>query len=403
MNTSMKNLRQWFFLACLTLLSGSGWANVTGGSAQPMSITIPLGQPTTMTVTWMVTSFSLITPNPNATLTSSSGQFVVPSVGPLIVGTVNTTVSGVGTGLPSGASRAIITEVVTVPAEISLKVLRSGASSLEYRRTFSDGSAVTGTFAVNILIGGSGAAGFGISRMALAFDDGAVVRIVPAKSRLSAAAEVSYNGSGMLSGYWEVADPGSTSGTPIFRPLQSVSHGLGGSERKKVPSPDLPTGNLGLYMVRLRVTAPVPGFEPPVLYYYVGEPKPGTPLAFMPMTVMSPPNQAYVDSATPFSWQPVKGARAYKIEIFANPKTAVNNLPELGGGLVEADPQLIQRALSRPAMAGMLVAGSQTRITLSASTRAKLQQQHSYFWRIQAISADGTTVGEAQVRELRIP
>ena len=90
----------------------------------------------------------------------------------------------------------------------------------------------------------------------------------------------------------------------------------------KMKSPDLPTGSLGLYMVRLRVTAPVPGFEPPVLYYYVGEPKPGTPLAFMPITVMSPPDQAYVDAATPFSWRPVKGARAYKIEIFANPETA---------------------------------------------------------------------------------
>jgi hypothetical protein len=355
-------------------------------------------------VTWVVTSLTVGFSNPNARLTSSFGQFVLPAaVASLVVGTVNTTVSGVGTGLPSGASRAIITENVMVPAEISLKALRSGVSSLEYKRTFSDGSAVTGTFAVNLLIGGSGAAGFGISRMALAFDDGAVVRIVPAKSRLSAAAEVSYNGSGMLTGYWEVADPGSTSGTPVFRPLQSVSHGLGGAERIKVPSPDLPTGNLGLYMVRLRVTAPAPGFEPPVLYYYVGEPKPGTPLAFMPMTVMSPPNQAYVDAATPFSWQPVKGARAYKIEIFANPETAVNNLPELGGGLAEADPQQIQRALSRPAMAGMLVAGSQSQTTLSASTRAKLQQQHSYFWRIQAISANGTTVGEAQVRELRIP
>lgn len=402
MNINMKNLRQWLFLACLTLLPGSGWADVTSGSAQPASITIPLGQPTSMTVTWVVTSFFALAPLPNATLTSSSGQFFVPSTG-LVVGTVNSTVSAVGTGMIDGSSRAIITENVTVPAEISLKVLRSGASSLEYRRTFSDGSAVTGTYAVNVAIGGSGAAGFGISRMALTFDDGAVVRIVPAKSRLSAAAEVSYNGSGMLTGYWEVADPGSTSGTPVFRQLQPVSRGLGGAGRMQAPSPDLPTGSLGLYMVRLRVTAPEPGFEPPVLYYYVGETKPGTPLAFMPMTVMSPPDQAYVDAATSFAWQPVKGARAYKIEIFANPETSANNLPELGGGPVAADPQLMQRALSRPPMAGMLVAGKQTRTTLSAATRAKLLPQHSYFWRIQAIGANGTTVGEAQVRELRIP
>jgi hypothetical protein len=75
----------------------------------------------------------------------------------------------------------------------------------------------------------------------LAFDDGAVVRVVPLKSRLSAAAEVSYNGSGSFSGYWEVADPGSTSGTPIFRQLQSLSQGLGGAERVKVTSQNLTT------------------------------------------------------------------------------------------------------------------------------------------------------------------
>jgi hypothetical protein len=156
-------------------------------------------------------------------------------------------------------------------------------------------------------------------------------------------------------------------------------------------------------MVRLRVTAPLPGFDPPVLYYYVGEPKPGTPFSFMPITVMNPPNQAYVDSATQFSWQPVKGARAYKIEIFASPEAPSSNLPELGGAPITEDAQLISRALSRPPMAGMLVTGNQTQTTLSVSTRAKLQQQHSYFWRIQAIGEDGATVGEAQVREIRVP
>jgi hypothetical protein len=99
----------------------------------------------------------------------------------------------------------------------------------------------------------------------------------------------------------------------------------------------------------------------------------------------------------------VTGARAYKIEIFANPDAAISNLPELGGTLATEDPQLIGRALASPPMAGMMVTGNKTQTTLSASTRAKLQHQHSYFWRIQAIGADGMTVGEAQVRELRVP
>lgn len=396
-NPNMKNLWRWLLLAFMTLLSAPGWAAITG-TAQPLSITIPLGQPTTMTVTWVVTTAPA--PPTTFTMSSSSGQFNSPG----LTFPINTVVSSTVAGSPAGAPvTVIITEVVLVPLQVSLLAIKAGASSISYTRTFTDGTTVNGTIAANIQIGGSGSAQFGILRMALEFDDGAIVRVVPKKDRLSATAEVSYAGSGALNGYWEIADPASTSGTPIFRQLQSVTQSFGGGDRVKLTSPVLPTEISGLHMVRLRVSAPQPAFELPVLYYYVGEPKPGTPFAFMPITVMNPPSQAYVDAATRFSWQPVRGARAYKIEIFANPEAPANNLPDMGGALAAADPQLIRRALTRPPMAGMLVTGNQTQTTLSASTRAKLQQQHFYFWRIQAIGADGAVVGEAQVRELRVP
>jgi hypothetical protein len=391
----MKNLWRWLLLTYMTLLSAPGWA-VISGTTQPASITIPLAQATTMTVTWVVTSFP--SPSPTFTISSPSGLFSAPG----LTYPINIPISRVVTGPVGTSVTTLITEVVSVPQELSILAIQAGVSSLSYTRTFNDGVS-PGVIAANVQVGGSGAAQFGISRMALEFDDGAIVRVVPLKSRLSATANVSYVGSGSLNGYWEVADPSSTSGNPIFRELISVTQSFGGGDRVKVTSPVLPTEISGLHMVRLRVSAPQPAFEPPVLYYYVGEPKPGTPFAFMPITVMNPPSQAYVDSATQFSWQPVRGARAYKIEIFSNPEVATNNLPDMGGALAAEDPQLIRRALASPPMAGMMVAGNQTRTTLSASTRAKLQHQRSYFWRIQAIGADGATVGEAQVREIRIP
>ena len=394
-NFSMNNLWQCLLLMFLNLLSAPGWAAISG-SAQPASITIPIAQPTTMTVTWVVTS--LPSPAPSFTISSPSGLFSAPG----FTYPINTVLSRVVTGPVGTSVTAVITEVVSLPQDLSVLAIQAGISSLSYSRTFNDGFSA-GLIAANVQIGGSGAAQLGISRMALEFDDGAIVRVVPLKSRLSASANVTYVGSGSLNGYWEVADPASTSGTPIFRQLQSVTQNFGGGDRVKVASPDLPTEMPGLHMVRLRVSSPQPAFEPPVLYYYVGESKPGTSLAFMPMTVMNPPSQAYVDSATQFSWQPVRGARAYKIEIFANPEVAINNLPDMGGTLVAEDPQLIQRALSSPPMAGMMVAGNRTQTTLSVSTRAKLQHQRSYFWRIQAIGADGAMIGEAQVREIRIP
>jgi len=407
-NLSRKNSWRWLFSACFfaisSMMSAPGWAAVSAppaSSAQPSVTLIPLGQTTSMNVTWLVTSFPV--PAPTYTVFSSSGQFVLPLSGQVLA-TVNTVVSRVVTAAVAGpAVTTIITEMVLVPQEVSVLATRAGVTQFVYRRTFSDGSVTTALIPANVMVGGSGVGRFNVSRMALTFDDGAVVRVVPVRSRLSGTAEVTFVGSGFLRGEWEVADPGSTSGTPFFRGLQAVSQAIGGAERMKVKSPELPTEISGLHMVRLRLTDPLPGFDPPVLYYYVGEPKPGTPLAFMPMTVMNPPSQAYIDSATKFVWQPVKDARAYKIEIFASPEIASSNLPDLGGTPVVEDRQLVRRAISRPPVAGIMVTGTNTQTTLSASTRAKLQQRRSYFWRIQAIGPDGVVVGEAQVRELRVP
>ncbi len=389
--------------ACIALLPCYGWGAISGGSVQPASITIPLAQPTTITVTWLVNS----SPVPASTYTVSSalGQFLAVGKGNTPLATVNTVLSSV-VNVPAGfagTGTAIITETVAVPAEVSVRAQRLGAYSVVYARSFSDGSATTGTLQANILIGGSGLASFGISRIALSFNDGAVVRVVPARSALGAVADLTYAGSGVLRGYWEVADPGSTSGTPFFRLLQAVSQGAGGSGRAQLRSPALPTELTGLHMVRLRLTDPAPAFDPPVLYYYVGEAKPGTPFSFTPMTVLNPPDHAYLDPRTQFSWQAVKDARVYKIEIFANPDTSANALPDLGGAPAASDPLLMQRALSRPAMAGMLVAAPRTQTALSASTLAKLQPRRSYFWRVQTIGRDGALLGEAQVRELRTP
>ncbi len=397
MNINLRKKWRWLFLAVCSLLSAPVWAGITG-SAQPTSISIPLAQPTSIVLTWTVTTSSA--PGTSFTMSSASGQFVTPLGQPL--GTINTVVSRVITGPVNVAVTAIITEAVSVPLDVSVLALKLGVSSIYYQRTFTDGAS-SESINANISIGGSGAANFGVTRLALEFDDGAVVRVVPLKSQLSAVANVNYNGSGMFIGYWEVADPGSTFGTPIFSQMQAVFQGLGGDESVKFASQNLPTENQGLYKVRLHVTNPLPGFEPPVLYYYVGEPKVGSAFSFMPMTILNPPNQSYVDPVTQFVWQPVTGAGAYKIEIFANPDAGSSNLPEIGGANSDLDPQQVRSALSRPPMAGMLVGGNQTRTMLSPSTRAKLIRHGSYYWRIQAIGTDGSTIGEAEVREIRIP
>jgi len=91
-------------------------------------------------------------------------------------------------------------------------------------------------------------------------------------------AELSYTGSGILRGVWEIAEPSSTSGTPIFHPLTHERKFLGQIGQVTVYSPQLPSNMTGLYMVRFRITDPATAFTSPIIRYFVtagkGAPKP---------------------------------------------------------------------------------------------------------------------------------
>ena len=75
----------------------------------------------------------------------------------------------------------------------------------------------------------------------LSFDNGSSVRILPRNNAIHAQAELGYNGTGLLQAVWEVADPASTSGTPVYRPLLQVREYLTLGDAKTLKSPPLPT------------------------------------------------------------------------------------------------------------------------------------------------------------------
>ncbi len=122
------------------------------------------------------------------------------------------------------------------------------------------------------------------------------------------------------------------------------------------------------------------------------------------MTLIGPADRAILDRDTRFAWQPVEGAKAYKIEVFASPGTDPFDLPDLSGTSTrESDPRLARAALSAPPVSGMVVAAAQTQVALSSVSRVRLQSRRSYFWRVQAIGADGTVIGEGRVQQFRVP
>jgi len=213
-------------------------------------------------------------------------------------------------------------------------------------------------------------------------------------------AELSYTGSGVLRGVWEIAEPSSTSGTPAFYPLTHVRKFLSQIGRATIYSPRLPGNITGLYMVRFRITDPFPAFNTPVIRYFINASKGVVKPTHL--GIISPANQARVSKNTPFSWQGLPGARAYLLEIFepaaANPgQPATNTVKEgIGSMLVPAGG-----TDGGAPVAGMLIPDNRT--VLSHLARAHLRSGRSYLWRVRAIGASGRVTGVSPLRSIRIP
>jgi hypothetical protein len=304
----------------------------------------------------------------------------------------------VNTGTPSTVR---LSESVTVPPSVVLKAQQLGGSTIYYTRQFDDGSGTAG-LTTQIYVGGSGTAQFAITREALSFDDGAAVRVVQTGDALTASARLNFSGNGSLRAVWELAGPSSTPGKPEFRSLTPVTRGLVGHGPEVLKSPMLPTDTPGYYVVRLRITDPPPAFDTPQLSYYVGD-RNSARAGYTPMTVTGPDDGAIFSDDTRFSWRPVSGAKAYKVELFASPGTDPFHLPDVDASGSENHSALARKALSSPPAAGMIVAASQTEIVLSSITRARLRPRSTYFWRVQAIGDNGTIIGSTQTRQLRVP
>jgi hypothetical protein len=393
----------------LTLSAAFAEASVIGLNVAPSARNVAIGQTATVTATWTVVN-SLLAPSASSSITSF-GAFV-PSctlTPPFVLGTPTNPV--LNSTVPTAGATTIthsVIDTVIVPAELIQRARDAGLSNFFYLRRFFVPPTIEvadpGRFTcVALNITGSGGAGFSVPREALSFDDGAPVRIVPRGHKLQAQADISYTGVGLLQAVWEIAEPPSTSGEPIYRVLSQVRQSLALGDAQTLKSPELPTGLTGLYLLRLRITDPVAGFEAPVIRYFVGEGRPGKELPAQPFALGNPAPAALLAPDTGFSWQPIAGARAYQLEVYATGRETDVVLPDLAAEDRAPSAIDVARALSRPAVTGMLVPGRQTQTLLSGSARSRLKPGNVYLWRVLAIGADGSVIGQSPMRELRTP
>lgn len=384
----------------LLLLLISQFASAATLTTNPLSTSQEIGSGAFINVNWLITT----TGNGGGTATSSAGTFTSAANVNSVIAT--RTVRLAVPSVPAGTVTA--GEFFQIPTSVYTFAQTNNLSTIYYYRDFvagAEGNTGPAFFQINLTQPATPPPSGGgtttttvpntesvltLNRIALRYSDNSIVKLIKPGTRIRAVADINYTGTGLLDALWEVADPSSTRGTPFFIPLQSVRQYLGAGGQIYLQSPVLPSQDSGNYVVRLRIREPVISLTQPILRYNVspsGSAEAGIRLP--PVSLRSPSANALLTEDTQFSWRPVKGARAYQLELYAQPKNGTR-LDELG-----LDKQI-------PA-SGILVPGKKTGIGLGTLSRSHLQHGETYYWRIMAIGPGGQILSTSLLREIRIP
>lgn len=372
------------------------WAVLSGATVAPGNVSAPFNRPATLTLRWTVTS-GTATPAPTV---ARSPALLVMAPGGRIIGQVPRVIQGT---VPPGAS-AVIVETVQLPRSLMQSLYRARDRMggpfpyFELRRSFSDAdNTVVSAPSSLFLTGGGGSGLFDITRLALHFDDLSTVRLVPRGDELRAVLDVQFTGSGQLAGVWELADPASTAGRPVFRPVHAERTALVGARDVQIRSPSLPTDREGMHLLRFRLTAPETDFAPVMIRYVVTSEAihDRPPVNLHPE---APGDGSLIGPETVFSWHADTPAGAYRLEIYSQVPGDNLRLPDLGGP-VDMPP----RSVDGPPVTGMLLPGDVRTTHLSAVVFGRLRPGRGYWWRVRAIGTDGGVIGESPLQEFRTP
>ncbi len=348
-------------------------AAITSAGVTPGNVAVPVGQAASASLRWTVVR------NTNLTSGLPAGENIVSERGEFrdaagqLLGRVERRLQQTRPVSGSGNDTFTFRETVRAPAALLYQAHKAGLTHIYYQRTFDDGSAAQSA-STEMRLTSAAAAGFSLSRLALSFEGGWLHRVVASGEVLRPRAVVSFSGSGQFRATWEVAEPATTRGEPVFRPLISVRRYLTAGGEASIEGPVLPTRSKGTYLLRLRIDAPDVGIAPPLLRYVV---EPAADRALPPLATQSPPLGARLTETTRFQWSPVAGARAYQVEI--------------------RDTE----SVTGPPLTGLVATAEQNHVILPPHTRERLKPGR-YYWRLLAIDPQGGMLAASPPRELRV-
>ena len=376
----MNTLLRRVVLAATLLLAGPALAILEDATALPTALNLTTSGPARLQIMWVLTTAG----GGSADQIRSDGLVITTPGG---ARTLLSIPKSIRVDMDPGQTRRL-TEVIQLSRGQVRQLTHSRDSTgqpwpwFELRRQFADSSARVGPeVTVRLYPAGAGTGELAVSRLDMRFDDGATVRQIARGESLMATVEITASGGGTLEGVWEVADPSSTSGQPVYRILRRDRQSWLGRTTRQFTSPALPTRQPGLHILQFRILQPEADLPPVRLIYYVQAQAPADTAGPGPITLQEPLADAEISRDTRFAWQPVAGAQTYQLEFL---------LP----GTAEGEPDT-------PPLAGLLLPATRTETTLSRPVLERLNPGSPLRWRVLAFDEAGRLIGRSLARSAR--
>ncbi|GGB97087.1 hypothetical protein GCM10011352_24040 [Marinobacterium zhoushanense] len=354
-------------IGCCALLSNAAQAAVTSATGSSATSVLVANKNNNFTIRWQVTT---------TTNRFSREASVINLASPL-------TLNGVIT--PAGD---ITNESFSISGAQVKSWIDAGLSTIIIRRNFTDlSSAPAGGINADVRfsLSSSGlratreSGAFAVQRLQLSFSNQTSLAVVEPGQELFGYLDVDFSGTGILEGYWQLSEPGGSDAAPLFRTLKLERQTLSSLQHLRLPSPRLPTGKTGKYLLRFCVidrnttdgnafNCPDEGKVVTVAYQVLA-----APLGQIEEMQLSADTQP-IGPATPLHWSPVEHAVVYQLQIF---QAAGNNAPTF--------------------VAGMLLPSSTPGTSLSTLVLDKLNPHQQYLWRINALDSQGRVIGQSEM------
>ena len=359
----------------LLLIAGLARADLTGAAVSPAVRSLTVGQNNAVNLQWQIAT----TVGHSSGGVSAQGTYLnLPSTP---IGSRPVALNAVGIG------PYVLNEVfVITAAEIDAWVL-AGYTQVGYQRLFTDSATgttavATATFNINnaslrdIRAPGSE---LEIKRLELQFPSNlSQLQVVEKEALLQAQVRLSYTGTGLLEGSWQIAEPGSTAGVPVFNTFRVVRQQLSKQQLTVLSSPPLPTDKIGKYILRFCVNGiensgstdlTCTGVSVESTYQVIEGQRAPDPLA------IKSPEPGFINGETPFAWAPVAEAAVYQLQVHA---------------IVPGEDSVF--------VTGLMVPGSTNETPLSPLVLSKLKADRAYEWRVNALNGQGYLIAQSDKR-----